>query len=285
MKTLVAYATNHGATKDYAEALARELPGEVTLVDLKAKPDCDLAPFDTVVLGAAIYAGQAPKALREFCARNLEALKQKRLGLFICCWFVDQAEKELQAAFPAELLGTAVAKEAFGGRIDLARLTFFERLISKVVGVKESCSRYSEDAARSFAQALKRGLLLLLAFVLTLGLTAAPASSVSFGKAIKALKALKINDVDLTKVKDGEYEGDYDGELVKAKVRVKVAGGRIVDLVLLKHETGLGGKAKVIVKRVVQAQSLAVDTVSGATHSSKVILKATELALKKGIAD
>lgn len=158
MNTLIAYATKHGATRDYAETLAKELPGAITLRDLRKDPNLDLTPFDTVVLGTAIYGGQAPKELREFATRNLEALKQRRLGLFICCWFVDQAERELQAAFPAELLSVAADTEALGGRIDLAKLSLFERLISKVVGVKENCSRYSEDSCRSFAQALKKGI-------------------------------------------------------------------------------------------------------------------------------
>jgi uncharacterized protein with FMN-binding domain len=35
--------------------------------------------------------------------------------------------------------------------------------------------------------------------------------------------------------------------------------------------------------RVIDAQSLAVDAVSGSTYSSKVVLKAIETALKKGL--
>jgi uncharacterized protein with FMN-binding domain len=34
---------------------------------------------------------------------------------------------------------------------------------------------------------------------------------------------------------------------------------------------------------VIEAQSLSVDAVSGSTYSSKVVLKAIELALKKGL--
>ncbi|MFZ5924084.1 MAG: flavodoxin domain-containing protein [Bacillota bacterium] len=158
MQTLIAYSTRHGATREYAEGLARELPGQVTLVDLRENPGFDVSPFEQVVIGGAIYAGKVQKEVRDFCARNLDALRQKRLGLFICCWFQgQQAEQQLQGAFPRELLDSAVVKESLGGKVNPAELNFLERLITRAVaGVKESCSRYSEEAVRRFAQALKR---------------------------------------------------------------------------------------------------------------------------------
>ena len=51
---------------------------------------------------------------------------------------------------------------------------------------------------------------------------------------------------------------------------------------LLEHQTGLGGKAEAIIDQVIQNQSLEVDAVSGATTSSKTILKAIENALQSG---
>ncbi|MDI6871415.1 MAG: FMN-binding protein [Bacillota bacterium] len=129
----------------------------------------------------------------------------------------------------------------------------------------------------------KRGLRAILWAAAITFLAAAAAGGAGFLSTAKALKNLAIDQVDLSQVKDGEYEGFYDGGLVKARVRVKVSGHQITELTLLQHEHGLGRKAESIVHAVVQAQSLAVDTVSGATGSSKVILKAVELALKQGI--
>lgn len=156
MSTLIAYSTKHGATRKYAEALAQEFSGPVTVVDLAKNPAVEPASFDTVVIGSAIYAGQAQKEVREFCARNLEVLRQKRLGLYICCWFQDQADRQLAATFPPELLSAATAKAALGGEIILTELSLFERLITKAVAkLKESVSSYSEEAARRFAGPLK----------------------------------------------------------------------------------------------------------------------------------
>ena len=54
----------------------------------------------------------------------------------------------------------------------------------------------------------------------------------------------------------------------------------IKEIELKKHDNGQGFPAEIIPGKVVEAQSLEVDIVSGATYSSKVILKAIENALK-----
>ncbi|HUI69763.1 MAG TPA: FMN-binding protein [Spirochaetia bacterium] len=78
---------------------------------------------------------------------------------------------------------------------------------------------------------------------------------------------------------DGTYRGSYDGGLVNATVDVTVASGRIEKVTIVSHRCGRGKPAEAIVDDVVKNQSLDVDVVSGATRSSKVILKAIEVAL------
>lgn len=92
---------------------------------------------------------------------------------------------------------------------------------------------------------------------------------------------LETKDVDISKIKDGSYIGECNAKFVEAKVRVNVKNGKITGIDLLEHRNGRGKPAEVIPQRVVAAQSLKVDTVSGATNSSKVILKAIENALEK----
>jgi menaquinone-dependent protoporphyrinogen oxidase len=157
MNTLVVYSTKHGATRQYAEDLARELPGQVTVVDLKAETTVDVSPYDTVVIGGCIYFGQVQKELKEFCANNSETLRHKRLALFTCGWFYDQQpELRLQTAFPAELLASATVKESLGGKMDPSRMNFMEKLVTRMVSGKlQSESRYSAEGIKRFAQALK----------------------------------------------------------------------------------------------------------------------------------
>ncbi|MBU0927264.1 MAG: FMN-binding protein [Spirochaetes bacterium] len=82
---------------------------------------------------------------------------------------------------------------------------------------------------------------------------------------------------------DGAYKGFYDGGMVKAEVEVTIAGGSMTSVKILRHECGTGKPAEVIVDDVVAAQNLGVDAVSGSTYSSKVILKAIEVALTEGL--
>lgn len=98
----------------------------------------------------------------------------------------------------------------------------------------------------------------------------------------ETINGINIENVDLSKVKDGNYTGNCDAIVIGAEVNVKVENHKIINVELVKHKNERGKNAEIIPERVVQAQSLQVDTVSGATNSSKVILKAIENALESG---
>ena len=100
---------------------------------------------------------------------------------------------------------------------------------------------------------------------------------------LKEIETLIVEDVDLGAVRDGRYEGTQRNLPVTAKVRVSVEGGRITDIELLRHFHGPDHGADAILERVMASQSLQVDAVTGATYSSKVVLKAIESALKQGL--
>ncbi|HUW71067.1 MAG TPA: FMN-binding protein [bacterium] len=87
---------------------------------------------------------------------------------------------------------------------------------------------------------------------------------------------------DVGKVADGVYEGAAFLLPVSVRVRATVAGGRIASIDLLKHFNGQGKPAEAIIGKVIEAQSLGVDVVSSATHSSLTILTAIQNALEKG---
>ena len=99
---------------------------------------------------------------------------------------------------------------------------------------------------------------------------------------MRKIESIKVEDVDLTKVKDGEYLGETKAEDSSAKVKVIVKNHEIKNIEILELIDKQGKQAKQITQRVLENQSLDVDTITGATYSSKVILKATEEALKKG---
>lgn len=105
---------------------------------------------------------------------------------------------------------------------------------------------------------------------------------ISVEKYKRIISEINISNVDLRKVKDGNYTGSFDALYVAAEVSVTVKDHKITNIILLKHKTERGKPAEVIPGKVLKAQSLKVDTISGATNSSKVILKSIENALNSG---
>jgi uncharacterized protein with FMN-binding domain len=97
------------------------------------------------------------------------------------------------------------------------------------------------------------------------------------------IKKLIVADISPSAVKDGTYEGAQINTPITAKVEVVVKDGAITAIRVLDHVYGPGHGAEAIVDRVIEVQSLKVDSVSGASLSSKVMLKAIEAALEKGL--
>jgi uncharacterized protein with FMN-binding domain len=104
-----------------------------------------------------------------------------------------------------------------------------------------------------------------------------------FNRMAREMRAMTFENIELSKLRDGSYKGSCKLFPVTAVVRVRVEGGRITGIDVLKHMHGPGYGADAFAQRVVQAQSLNVDVVSGATGSSKAMKKAIEDALRKGL--
>ena len=96
---------------------------------------------------------------------------------------------------------------------------------------------------------------------------------------LEGLKTMGITDVDVSKLEDGVYKGSYKAFPIEAIVDVTIENHRIKSIDLVKHKHGQGSAAEIIPDMVVDSQTLNVNAVTGATYSSKVILKAIENAL------
>lgn len=126
----------------------------------------------------------------------------------------------------------------------------------------------------------KRKIILIIVAILVLGIAAGIFAMVTYVKSFdKRISEVTVTNVDLNKIPDGTYTGSCKVFPVEATVEVTVESHKIISINLIKHVNGQGKPAEVIPDKVVQAQSLDVDAISGATFSSKVILKAIENAL------
>lgn len=109
------------------------------------------------------------------------------------------------------------------------------------------------------------------------------AVSVTLSKMTKDLESLataSIKMVDLSRISDGVHQGAFTSGPVSAKVAVTVQDHRIMKIDLTEHKNGQGKPGEAVIDRVVASQTLQVDTIAGATYSSKAILKAIEDALQ-----
>lgn len=84
----------------------------------------------------------------------------------------------------------------------------------------------------------------------------------------------------LSAVPAGSYEGEYTLGPVTARVRVTLADGKITGFDIIRHDCFKGRPAEALAAQVVEKQTIELDAVSGATASSKAILKAGEIALR-----
>lgn len=133
MNTLIVYASKHGSAKHCAEILLSKLVGQVDLLNVKEGKTPELTQYNQIIIGGSIYAGRIQKEILDFCNSNIKELSDKRIGLFICCMNAKEEEKQLATAFPKELLDCSLVNKSFGGEFKFKEMSFWERLISKMV--------------------------------------------------------------------------------------------------------------------------------------------------------
>jgi uncharacterized protein with FMN-binding domain len=109
-------------------------------------------------------------------------------------------------------------------------------------------------------------------------------NTMSISEEVEQIKSMDISYVDPATVPDGEYIGEFPfRQRYLYRVKVTVRSGRIADIEVLENgtenehaEKGLG-----VIPRILRKQSPEVDAVSGATVTSKALMKCVEKALKK----
>ena len=99
---------------------------------------------------------------------------------------------------------------------------------------------------------------------------------------VNDVNSITVSNLNMANITDGIYVGEYSLTPVYVEVEVSVTEHKITNIKIIEHENGLGGKAEKIVDNVISRQSLEVGAVSGATVSSKCIIKAIENALQSG---
>jgi len=135
METAIIYYSKHGTTQKVADMLASKLKVYKTFIDLNVNKSPKIEKYDSIILGCSIYAGNPNKKMVNFCKENIENLKSKPIGLYVCGMEKEEVKQleELEKAYPLELLLSAKAKGFLGGEFLFEKMNFFEKMIIKKI--------------------------------------------------------------------------------------------------------------------------------------------------------
>jgi menaquinone-dependent protoporphyrinogen oxidase len=161
VQVLVAYGTKYGATAEIAEKIGQMLREAGLRADvLPADRVGDLTPYQAVVLGSAVYAGQWRKEAVKFLKANETVLAEKPVWLFSSGPTGEGDPVELVQGwrFPGKLQPIADRIQprdvtVFHGAVDAGKLNFIEKWILK--NVKAPSGDFRDwDAIAAWAAAI-----------------------------------------------------------------------------------------------------------------------------------
>ncbi len=151
MKTAIIVSSKFGTGLRCADFIKSKVDN-IDIYDLRKSSKIDLSNYDSVILGASIYASMVTGRMKKFIAKSKAELIGKQLGIFICCLEnKEKAGKYITANFGNELEDSAKTKGFFGGIMDYSKLSFIERfLISKLIKIPNGYSTYSQKEIETF---------------------------------------------------------------------------------------------------------------------------------------
>jgi menaquinone-dependent protoporphyrinogen IX oxidase len=134
-KTLVAFASKGGATKETSEIIADVLKNkfrfEVDLIDLR-KSSKNIMVYSNIIIGAGVRGRKVYREALDFLNQDFG---QRKLAFFVCCGGAGDPKnyKESCAKYVNEVLAKypnvkTVATEAFGGRMKVLGRTLFDNV-------------------------------------------------------------------------------------------------------------------------------------------------------------
>ena len=125
----------------------------------------------------------------------------------------------------------------------------------------------------------KRIILFVVVFLCLIGVSYMAVYLKSIADYKKEVKETTFTNIDISNIPDGVYIGEYDVNVIYAKVEVTLENGEITNINILEHRNERGKPAEAVINKILEEQKIDVDAVSGATNSSTVIKKAVENAL------
>jgi uncharacterized protein with FMN-binding domain len=101
---------------------------------------------------------------------------------------------------------------------------------------------------------------------------------------VERIKNFQISDISPATVAEGEYTAKVPFGKYVYRVKVTVKSGKMTDIVVLDNGTGneYARRGLKVIERILEKQTPAVDAITGATVTSKALMKCVEKALNEG---
>ncbi len=156
MKALVVYGTRYGTATGIAEEIAKVLGEEkfdTDLVDARKLKNCDVSPYDLVVVGSGIKMGKWTKGSINFLKKNKESLSKRNVALFVTCGAANEEktreegqEKYLDNFAKENLAKPPVATGLFGSVYDPnAKHGLIFKMVNR--SIKKELEKQGKDAS------------------------------------------------------------------------------------------------------------------------------------------
>jgi menaquinone-dependent protoporphyrinogen oxidase len=146
-KVLITYASRCGSTGEVAEAIAQELTARGKSVDVQLMEHVtSLDGYQAVIVGSAIRMGQWLPEARTFVEKYQSVLGELPNAFFTVHMLNtgdDAISQTNRLAYLDSIrqVFTPQQEVYFAGKIELARMSFFDRLISKAMKATDSDER------------------------------------------------------------------------------------------------------------------------------------------------
>lgn len=134
-RILVAYASPKGSTAEIAQAVGKELQSKGYIVDvMELKSVSAPEGYQAVIIGGPFYMGKVVGDVKTFVGRNRDVLTKVPVAAFaVGVAPVGKDPTEISNAMKKFLEALAplkpVAVTIFAGKVDLEKLSFFQKLI------------------------------------------------------------------------------------------------------------------------------------------------------------
>ena len=130
----------------------KELRNNAEVINLKNGERKDIDNYDVILIGGGVYAGKLQSEITKFIEANEGCLRNKKVGVFLCCKESEKTAEYAKANLPDWLVNELFLLENTGYEINFERMNFFEKFLLKALfKVKESFSELNYDSIRKIA--------------------------------------------------------------------------------------------------------------------------------------